>query len=181
MSLNSILIFTAGAAIGSLITWKLVKTRYENIANEEIASVKETFSKYNKCENENEDDEPENENEDEDEEDSDTPDYEPYYKPQYNIEEGSVVMPKKPYVISPDEFDEIDEYGTETLTYYADHVLTDDFDNPIEDVEAMVGEESLNHFGEYEEDAVYVRNERHKIDYEILLDERKYTEVVGNT
>ena len=72
-------------------------------------------------------------------------------------------------------------YTTETLTYYADHVLTDDFDNPIEDVEAMVGEESLNHFGEYEEDAVYVRNERHKIDYEILLDERKYTEVVGNT
>ena len=59
MSLNSVLIFTAGAVIGSLITWKLVKTKYENIANEEIASVKETFSKYNKCENESEDEEPE--------------------------------------------------------------------------------------------------------------------------
>ena len=30
--------------------------------------------------------------------------------------------------------------------------------------------------GEYEEDVVYVRNDKYQIDYEILFDERKYTE-----
>ena len=39
--LNKILIFSVGAAIGSVITWKLVKTKYERIAQEEIDSGKE--------------------------------------------------------------------------------------------------------------------------------------------
>ena len=36
-----------------------------------------------------------------------------------------------PYVITPEQFGEYDEYGTKTLTYYADNVLTDEIDNPI--------------------------------------------------
>ena len=43
----SVLIFAAGAAIGSLVTWKLTKTKYEAIANEEIKSVKEAWAKRN--------------------------------------------------------------------------------------------------------------------------------------
>ena len=43
--LNKILIFSVGAAIGSVITWKLVKTKYERIAQEEIDSVKDVYSK----------------------------------------------------------------------------------------------------------------------------------------
>ena len=35
------MIFLAGGAIGSVITWKLVKTKYETIANEEIDSMRE--------------------------------------------------------------------------------------------------------------------------------------------
>ena len=46
---NSILskafIFAVGAAIGSAVTWKLVKTKYEKIADEEIESVKEVYLK----------------------------------------------------------------------------------------------------------------------------------------
>ena len=37
-------LFTAGAAIGSVVTWKLVKTKYEQIAQEEIDSVKEEYA-----------------------------------------------------------------------------------------------------------------------------------------
>ena len=40
------LIFSTGVAIGSFVTWKMVKTKYERIAQEEIDSVKETFSKF---------------------------------------------------------------------------------------------------------------------------------------
>ena len=42
---KNVLIFAAGAAIGSAVTWKLIKTKYEQIANEEIESVKEFFGR----------------------------------------------------------------------------------------------------------------------------------------
>ena len=51
-------------------------------------------------------------------------------------------------------------------------------DEIIENVEDVIGFESLNHFGEYEDDSVYVRNERLRVDYEVLLDLRTYTEVL---
>ena len=35
----NVLAFVAGAVIGSAITWKFVKTKYERIAQEEIDSV----------------------------------------------------------------------------------------------------------------------------------------------
>ena len=38
------LMFAAGAIIGSAVTWKVVKTKYERIAQEEIESVKEAFA-----------------------------------------------------------------------------------------------------------------------------------------
>lgn len=86
-------------------------------------------------------------------------------------------MGDKPYVIPPEDFGEKDDYSTESLVYFKDGVLADDMDHRIEDVEAMVGVESLNHFGEYEDDSVFVRNDRLKIDFEILLDERVYADV----
>lgn len=80
-----------------------------------------------------------------------------------------------PYVISPEEFDELDGYTAISLTYFADGVLSDENGVIIDDVEEIVGD-GLNHFGEYDEDAVYVRNDAKRCDYEILKDERKYAE-----
>ena len=36
--------------------------------------------------------------------------------------------------------------------------------------------DALDHFGEYEEDAVFARNDAKRCDYEILKDERTYAE-----
>lgn len=85
----------------------------------------------------------------------------------------------KPYVISPDEFGETD-YKIISLNYYADKVLTDEFDNIIDDVEGTVGEASLDTFGEYEDDTVFVRNDSLEIDYEICADLRAYSEIYRN-
>ena len=82
-----------------------------------------------------------------------------------------------PYVISPDEFGEKDDYEMVTLTYFQDGYLCDDDGFLIEDVEGMIGKKSLETFGQYEEDSVFVRNEERKTDYEILLDYRNYTDV----
>ena len=179
-SFNKVLIFTAGIAVGVVASWKFFENKYKKIAQEEIDSVKEVFSRREKekaesAEESSEDAEPEISEEEVEE-------YSNFVRDlgYTNEEKGGVAM-KKPYVIPPDEFGEHPNYGTESLTYYADGVLTDDFDNPIEDVEAMVGKDSLTHFGEYEDDSVFVRNEDHKTDYEILRDERNFSDIPKKT
>ena len=86
----------------------------------------------------------------------------------------------KPYVISPDDFGEFDYYNQISLTYYADDVLAYDDDSVIRDIDKVVGKGSLNTFGEYEDDSVFVRDDDKKIDYEILRDTRRYSDVVGD-
>ena len=173
------LLFVTGAAFGSVVTWKFVETKYARIAQEEIDSVKEAFARDQKGDNESDTSSKVEEMEDPDE--PDPKDYDEYVEAVrtlgYNHEEGGAMMGDKPYVIHPTEFGEKDDYGTETLMYFADKILTDDMDHPIEDVEAMVGVESLTHFGEYEEDSVHVRNDRLKIDFEILRDERRFVDI----
>ena len=87
-------------------------------------------------------------------------------------------MEVKPYVISPDEFGEFEDYERISLSYYADQILADEDDEKVEDVDNVVGLESLTHFGEFEDDSVFVRNDRLKCDYEILLDQRTYSDVI---
>lgn len=170
--------FAVGAAIGSLVTWKLVKTKYERIAQEEINSVKETFAKRKPM--------TANVNEQVSNSKSDFEKYSNLAKA-YNMtdeeddedEEGEPEMSDGPHVISPDEFGQNDSYDIVSLNYYADGVLTDDWDNIIDDPEEMVGPDIESHFGEYEEDTVYVRNDEHGADYEICRDLRNYSDVVG--
>ena len=71
------------------------------------------------------------------------------------------------------------DYDVIDLIYYeGDNTLTDEEDEIINDVGELIGWESLEHFGEYEDDSVCVRNDIRKVDYEVLLDVRKYSEVM---
>ena len=40
---SNLVIFATGAVVGSLATWQFVKKKYEQLAQEEIDSVKEAF------------------------------------------------------------------------------------------------------------------------------------------
>ena len=170
--MNKIFIFTLGAAVGSVVTWKLVKDKYARIAQEEIDSVKEVFSKRNK---------PEESVEEKDEEPVPEPEEVAEYKSiinncGYSVVERVETMHDKPYVIEPEIFGEDPDYETISLTYYADGVLTDENNCIIDpgEIESLIGEESLDHFGEYEDDSVFVRNEERKTDYEILAIQSNY-------
>lgn len=167
--------FSLGAAIGSAVAWRVLKTKYEKIAQEEIDSVKEMFARRNA---ENEEDEIELLSDRSSKDGTSVIEYVAKLKDmQYNPEASDneeVAETKRPYVISPDDFGEIDEYDTISLTYYEDGVLTDELDEIVEDVDNIVGFESLTHFGEYEDDSVFVRNDVMKADYEILLDPKPY-------
>ena len=173
--MNKILIFAFGAAIGSVVTWKLLKTKYELIAQEEIDSVKEVYSrKKNNYDGPEDADEASEINECENI--SSQEGYINYSEISNNETES--FLDDKPYVIPPDEFGAYDNYEQISLTYYADRVLADNMDELVEDVDETVGIESLSHFGDYEDDSVFVRNDRLKADFEILLDERNFSDVI---
>lgn len=183
--LFKVMIFLTGGAVGSAVTWKLVKTKYEQIANEEIDSMREYYNEKKKKDmlevsevihegfkagdltvqdirnkvqelgyaNEQWLRDNENSNEEEDEEIMD-----------------------KPYVIPPEESWEQD-YPTISLTYYeGDKVLANERNEMIANADELVGEDFADHFGEYEEDSVFIRNDNHKVYYEILRDYGNYSE-----
>lgn len=190
-------VFLAGAAIGSAVTWKIVKTKYEQIAQEEIDSVKEVFARKTEEEFEKK---AEQILEDDSEEDiaeeitkaeirsyrdmvsnSGYTNYSSVEQHDDKTKERSTESMSKdgPYIIQPEEFGE--EYPILSLVYYANGVLTESdtgYRIDDEDIDDIIGEESLEHFGDYENepDSVYVRNDARKTDYEILRDEDDYQE-----
>lgn len=177
------LFFAVGAAIGSAVTYKVVKTRYEKIVQEEIESVKEAFS--NRLEDSQEQideqdiedsEEEEYDVEDDEESDDDLSEYARLINKYTNEEGGAVAMKKEPYVISPYDFGEMDGYRQIELTYYADGTLEDENYEIVTDYEEVIGRDSLNTFGEYEDDAVFVRNDHLCADFQILKDYRTYEE-----
>lgn len=196
-SITKLLIFTVGAAIGSAVTWKVAQERYKTIADEEIASVKEMYK--NKLE--------ENNKKIEEIETvssrvanlitnpqpkehvmTEKPDIMEYakilkkqnYANATTEKEGGDSMNSRIYIIPPEEFGQKDGYDAISLNYFADGVLTDDWNEPIEDVEGTVGKESLTHFGEYEDDSVFVRNDVLKADYEILKDLKNFSDLMDD-
>ena len=86
-------------------------------------------------------------------------------------------MTDRPYIIPPEDFGDYPDYETISLTYYNDKVLTDEYNEIVDDIDDLIGEDSLNHFGEYEDDSVFVRNDALKVDYEILLDPANYRDI----
>lgn len=194
--LNNFLLLIAGATIGSAVTWKLVKNKYEQIAREEIDSVKEVFSKR-------ESSEPSVSISKETAElgkamadgfeagVNNTEDlthvkalmqaarYTSYSDKDKKEEKGEEPLAIEPYIIPPEELGECD-YEVVSLMFYADGVLTDEMDEVIEtddEIDDIVGLDSLNHFGEYEDDSVFVRNDELQTDYEILRDVRRYADI----
>ena len=186
--------FVLGAAVGSLVTWKLIEKKYMDMADEEIQSVKEMYrSKANRVADDVEEDrsrihyEPDETGKELinrlDEltasytSSDDKPDYTAYShakQTETKDTDETDIPSEKPYIISPDEFDEIG-YTISELTYYSGNgVLVDEDGEPIEDPERTVGTDFSNHFGEYEDDAVFVRNDRIMSDYQILLDRGAY-------
>ena len=198
------IIFTAGAIIGSLVTWKVIKTKYEDIAQEEINSVKEEYTRLmvsmKKKLNDSVTYKDDNNEDDRSEKDTDNIDdsimtnYNEIIKSYrssddeentQNEKEGEekeedndgVSYMEAPYVISPDDFGSIPGYNVEPLDYFADGILADGWGVEL-DIAEIIGEDAINHFGDYDDDVVYVRNEQTKLEYEVTRDPRTYAEAV---
>lgn len=187
----NVLLFTTGAAIGSLVTWKVVKTKYERIAQEEIDSVKETWARL-MCEGDNDtfEDDIDEEEADEYDDSSVMADYTTLAGKYSRTSDAEVENGKEgeedyevpimngPYVITPDEYGDGNcDHNLCCITYYSDDVLADDW-GVVLDIEDTIGRDALEHIGDFAEGVVHVRNEQLQIDYEVVQDARTYTEVM---
>ena len=195
--LGTVIAFLAGTAIGGMVAWRVASERYAKISEEDILSVKEAFrNREQKLKNELEElkmslEEKEHTVEEEKvtptilstNEHQDKGDINEYVRMVNRIKYAHTSVPPKedhsieaPYVISPEEFGEMDGYTQISLTYFEDDdILSDENGVVIDDPEEIVGD-ALNHFGDYEEDSVFVRSDPKRCDYEILKDLRSYAE-----
>lgn len=202
--LNAMAAFLMGAALGGAAVWYITKDRYAQLAEEEINSVKEAYAKMESKKEKAEKAMQKYRGDDEDAHEGQTvviatkvaekgsiAEYAKRVQNGAPMEYSKTVVPPKtekpvglpqsensgevPYIISPEEFDGLDGYTPVSLVYFDDGVLSDDLGIIVDDVDEIIGD-ALSHFGEYEDDSVYVRNDAKRCDYEILRDERTYDE-----
>lgn len=191
MNKNNLFVFVTGAAVGSLVTWLFMKEKLELLK----AELQDMEEYYIRCDEYDSDEDIPTAPPEEEAHDTTVnglhikPDIMAYAKQvqdrgyvdysggkTLDSPETAYDNVERPYVISPDEFGEIG-YDTKSLTYYNDKVLTDEDGDIIDDVDDIVGKDSLDTFGDYEDDSVFVRDDRRKVDYEILADPRNYSDV----
>ena len=194
-NVSKLFVFAVGAAIGSLSAWLYAKKKYEKIANDEIRSMREYFRRREKELLEDDETKEIEDEPDSSEEENDKSIYSSIIKESGYVRYGKSSkqgdseeedkennIDDEPYVIRPDLFDTLDDYESMTLTYYADGVLADMFDVPIDDPDTLVGTDFVDCFNadEVDGDVVYVRNERKKTDFEIIEDLRNYSDMMKN-
>lgn len=80
------------------------------------------------------------------------------------------------YVITPDEYGELDNYNLVSLTLTKDGYLLDDHNEVVDDPLGAVGD-TLVDMGKYEDDAIHVRNDIRQCDYEVLQDNRTLADI----
>lgn len=159
--ITGFLIFATGFLGGSISAYFALKKRFDILMEEEIQSVKESYEKFNSSDIEDSCEEHDDivgqfiRNDDQN-----TP--EEQEEPQKKFED--------PYLISPNEFNEVYGYETATLTLYSDGVIADEDMEMVDDVDEILGEENLQQLRDGETDCVYIRNDSKYCDYEVLMD-----------
>lgn len=187
---NKALIFIGGAVTGSLVSWYFTKKKYETLAENEIAKMREGYRQKNKELAERA---------------RIKPDISAVVKDQITIHKDDVDLSEKEenliakYAeeseptgeenISPNddviefiddsEFASMNGYEKVNLVLYEDDVLANEMSDDIVLVEDTVGQQAIDDFKHYNPEAFYVRNNQLMTEYEITRDHRTYEEVTG--
>lgn len=205
MRMKSVIIFASGLAIGGLAGFigakKYLDKKYDEVVSNELQALKEKYEKeseviisereltpeevaeivkdekptveeaktilreYGNMEDEDVDDYFEEEEEEE-----------RVYHVDRMKEYEKPVMHDKPYLIPEDVFGDDRSYEQFFFTMYADGVITDLKDMPVEDVDRLFGAENLKHFGDPEygydnnPDYIYIRSDDWMDEYEIAYE-----------
>lgn len=190
-NIRNVLIFAAGTIAGGAAVWAVIREKYKQLAAEEIESVKEAYHKK---------EEPVDDAKEEPVDDAESNNQMTTDGIMERIKQAQDICAKagyftsdlvreerkdnnmnnsdmcEPYVIPPEEAGE-NGYDIVSLTFYSDGVLTDENDEPISNPQQLVGSDFEFHFGEYESDSVFVRNDPMETDYEILADDKEFSKL----
>lgn len=190
-------IFAAGALAGAAVAARVVREKYQQEAEEEIAEMRDYYRELRKnAKTPDEDKMVVEENTKEEKEENAKNEYDEIVKGYTNYtqylskaaakyfdtetkenkkEEKEERTNYEPFIIDIEEFGEDPTYDTATLTYYKDKVLTNDLDDVID--YSVAGEENLKIFDEHPDcKAIYVRDDIYMVDYEIIRDPYQYDE-----
>lgn len=195
--------FVAGAALGAVSAWFYAKQKYEKLAQEEIQCVTDAFSeRLEKLARNSMQDPDVRPTPEQLEKEATKPgdrniidyaavlskqgytDYTKFSRdeeepPETDDSEISDDTTDGPVIICPDDYGEIPNYEQLSWIYFADHILTDDDYSIITNYEKWIGAGALQHFGDYEDDAIHVRNDKLKCYIEVVIDSRLYASVVA--
>ena len=184
-------IFLGGLITGAVITYFAMKNKCEEYIQKEIKEVKdELHNRHNDVENEvidvEETEEVKDTEDDVTEEIKDTEDAENHqeyndiineYAPSNEVEISEIEReddPRFAHIVTPEDFGSIEGYDYDSLYWHPNNVVTNNTDtesrhpDELYNLVGMSWSEIESHFGEYEDDTVFVRNNDLKCDYEIL-------------
>lgn len=95
---------------------------------------------------------------------------------------GKEINRSFPYIIDIDEWALTEQqYAKNTLTYYeGSKTLADEKESILPNMKYLIGEDAVKHFGHDSDNpqTVFVRNDKLKADFEVILDVRTYNEAV---
>ena len=187
---NKALIFIGGAVTGSLVSWYFTKKKYETLAENEIAKMREGYRQKNKELAERARIKPDISEVTKDrftihKEDVDLADKEENLIAKYAEESEPTgeenISPNDDIIefIDDSEFASMNGYEKINLVLYEDDVLANEMSDDIVLVEDTVGQQAIDDFKHYNPEAFYVRNNQLMTEYEITRDHRTYEEVTG--
>lgn len=183
-------IFIGGAITGSLVSWYFTKKKYETLAENEIAKMREGYRKKNKELAERARIKPDISEVTKDrftihQEDVDLAEKEENLIAKYAEESEPTgeenISPNDDIIefIDDGEFASMNGYEKVNLVLYEDDVLANEMSDDIVLVEDTVGQQAIDDFKHYNPEAFYVRNNQLMTEYEITRDHRTYEEVTG--
>lgn len=178
--MKQLLYFFAGVGAGAYIGYIIAKKKYENLADEEVASVKEAYeNKYREVGIKAKKEAVETITNNIIKENSYTPtevhivDEDDVFEDDFPKEERA----EHPYIIDVYDYEDFYHGFEKTcVTYYAgNNVLINDEMEEI-DVDSHIGLGNVNHLREQESVTAFIRNERLGTDFEVLFEDGEYTD-----
>ena len=174
--MNKFLIFVSGVAIGVGVSWIYHKNKYEQLVEEEVESIREHMNVDKKPHADLRKEKEERQQEPEDNKQA----VKDYHKVIKDNDYDPLEPERDIFVVTPEDFASIPGYDADSLYYYDNDVISNDDEVEVDNVEDILGMSTLEvraHFGEFDENAVYIRNNLLHTDYEVL---RNFEDFVPN-
>ena len=186
MKLGYFVSFSLGAIVGGIASVYFLRSKIQADADAQIESVKKTFTEnWSRKEDTPVEPKEEDPNKDLKKDIRTIKNFDTYEHlvRDYGKPSTFPLTSESPRVIKPEEFGDDEEYSEISYYYFSDGVVTDENFKPVEDLDDMIGVDSLECFGMNKDDpdTVYICNDRIRCYIEILRDQRSYHDDIKPT